>query len=145
MIILMKTQKYAVDVDNDGVNDYIVTIEDASSNTASSNAASSNAASNITANIVTGPTTNLSSNTFSNANVLSDHDWFKDMLYSKTFEDFENEVDTCTTNDSSLQGYPTYNEVLNLLDEMMTSIDKTEYKIRAGVRNSKNIIKKNIA
>jgi len=144
----MTTQKYAVDVDGDGDIDYCVTIETCgSSNVASnvaSNAATSNAASNITANIVTGPTTNLSSNAFSNANVLSDHDWFKDILYSKKFDDLENEVDTCTTNDSSLQGYPTYNEVLNLLDEMMSSIDKTDAKIVAGVRNAKEILKNNL-
>jgi len=139
MMILMTTQKYAVDVDGDGDIDYCVTIE-----TCESSNVSSNAASNISANIATGPTTNLSSNTFSNANVLSDHDWFKEILYSKTFDDMENEVDTCTTNDSSLQGYPTYNEVLNLLDDMMSSIDRTEYKIATGVRNAKNILKKNI-
>ena len=145
MVILMTTQKYAVDADGDGVIDYCVTVESCNTSNVSSNAATSNAASNATANILTGPTTNLSANTFSNANILSDHDWFKDILYSKKFDEFENEVDTCTTNDSSLQGYPTYNEVLNLLDDLMSSIDKTDSKITSGVRNAKEIIKNNLS
>ena len=143
----MATQKYAVDVDGDGKDDYYMTLEKITSNVTSNvtSNATSNTNSNVTANIMTGPTTNLSSNAFSNANILDgNYDWFKDILYSKTFDDVDPECYTVTTNDSSLQGYPTYDEVLVLLDKLRSSINSTDAKITTGVKNAQNLLDNNL-
>ena len=143
----MSTQKYAIDVDQDGKVDYTVTIHEHSNLCSNLNAivnsnVSSNV-SNISANIVTGPTdSNVSANIFSNANVLSDHDWFKEILYSKTDDVLDSDCMSFTTNDSELQHYPTYDQVLQLLSQMQTSIQTTDSLITSGVKNSQNSVDK---
>lgn len=137
----MSTQKYAIDVDNDGTRDYTVTIQSHEHSNLCSNV-NATGDSNITANIITGPDdSNVNANVFSNANVLSDHDWFKDLLYDKTNHP-DLDCISVTTNDSELVNYPTYNQVLDLLSKLQTSIETTDTLITTGVKTSQSDVEK---
>lgn len=137
----MSTQKYAIDVDNDGTRDYTVTIQSHEHSNLCSNV-NATGDSNITANIITGPDdSNVNANVFSNANVLSDHDWFKDLLYDKTNHP-DLDCISVTTNDSELVNYPTYNQVLDLLSKLQTSIETTDTLITTGVKTSQADVEK---